>query len=143
MSATIGEMSVYAQIGEAGFTDLVRRFYARVRGDALISPMYPTGDWEGSERRLRLFLIQRFGGPQTYSEERGHPMLRGRHVGFPIDKTAAGRWLSLMKEALAESIAAGTVTPQAAEVLWPFFEGGAEYMINRQAASGGGEGAAG
>ena len=143
MSVKIGEMSVYAQIGEAGFTDLVHRFYVKVRGDGLISPMYPPDDWAGSERRLRLFLIQRFGGPQTYSDERGHPMLRGRHVGFPIDQTAAGRWLSLMKEALAESQAAGALTPQAAEVLWPFFVGGAEFMINRSDGADVGEAPAG
>ena len=136
MSVKLGEMDVYARIGEAGFTDLVRRFYLKVRGDPLISPMYPPDDWAGSERRLRLFLIQRFGGPQTYTDERGHPMLRGRHLPFPIDKAAAGRWLSLMNQAMDESLAAGAFTREAADILWPFFVGGAEFMINRQPPAG-------
>ena len=83
--------SVYERIGEAGFADLVGRFYAKVRGDDLIGPMYPPGDWDAAERRLRMFLVQRFGGPSTYTDERGHPRLRMRHAPFPIDRAAAER----------------------------------------------------
>jgi hemoglobin len=143
MSVRIGEMSVYERVGEAGFTDLVRRFYSRVRNDDLVGPMYPPADWEGSERRLRLFLIQRFGGPQTYSQERGPPMLRARHSAFPIDRAAAGRWLALMRRAMADSLAAGALSAEAAEVLWPFFVDGAEFMVNWEPSPARDQGAAG
>lgn len=128
----IDDRKVFEQIGEAGFTDLIGRFYAKVRQDDLIGPMYPEGDWENAERRLRLFLIQRFGGPMTYSEQRGHPRLRMRHDPFPIDQAAAERWLTLMQASLKESVAAGTVTREAADMLWPFFVGTARFMINRE-----------
>ena len=121
MSVSIGEHNLYDRIGEAGFTDLVARFYARVRTDDILRPMYPEADFDGAERRLRLFLIQRFGGPQTYSEERGHPRLRGRHMPFTIGQDAAERWLTLMNQAMAESLAAGALTRDAADLLWPFF----------------------
>ena len=127
----IDDRRVFEQIGEAGFTDLIHRFYARVRTDDLISPMYPDEDWDGAEWRLRMFLIQRFGGPMTYSEQRGHPRLRMRHDPFPIDQPAAERWLTLMNASMQESLAAGTITKEAAEVLWPFFVGTARFMMNR------------
>ena len=131
MSVKIGEMQVYARIGEAGFSDLISRFYAKVRQDDLVGPMYPRNDWENAQRRLRMFLIQRFGGPETYGGERGHPRLRARHASFRIDRQAAGRWLGLMQQAMQESLEAGAITPDAAEVLWPFFVSSAEFMINR------------
>lgn len=124
-------MTLYDQIGEAGFADLIARFYAKVRADDLIGPMYPPDDWDSAERRLRLFLIQRFGGPAAYSAERGHPRLRGRHLPFPIDRAAAERWLTLMNRAMQESLAAGAMTREAAEVLWPFLVNTARFMINR------------
>ena len=79
--------TVYERIGPEGFERLVRAFYRRVAADPLLSAMYPE-DVEPAERRLRLFLIQLFGGPATYSEERGHPRLRKRHMGFRIDQAA-------------------------------------------------------
>src|SRR5437868_1161722 len=92
---------VYARIGEEGFTRLVAGFYRRVAGDEILSAMYPKEDLAGAERRLREFLIQRFGGPQTYSQQRGHPRLRMRHAPFAIDQRARDRWVSLMEAALA------------------------------------------
>ena len=128
----IDDRRVFGLIGEAGFTDLIARFYAKVRVDDLIGPLYPPDDWENAERRLRMFLIQRFGGPDTYSQERGHPRLRGRHLPFPIDKAAADRWLALMNQSLKECQAAGTVTQEAAKMLWPFFVNTAMFMMNRE-----------
>lgn len=130
--ARADEQTIYEAIGEAGFTDLVGRFYAKMRRDDLVGRMYPDDDWEGSEWRLRMFLIQRFGGPTNYSQQRGHPRLRARHAPFPVDKAAAGRWLLLMREALEESVAAGSVTPEAAQALWPYFADTAAFMINQQ-----------
>lgn len=80
--------TVYDQIGPAGFERLITGFYRRVAGDPVLRPMYPEGDLAPAARRLRLFLEQRFGGPATYDEERGHPRLRMRHAPFTIRRRA-------------------------------------------------------
>ena len=74
------EAIVIEQLGEEGIASMTGAFYKRVQRDELIGPMYPDSDWEGAEKRLRDFLIFRFGGSQRYVEERGHPRLRMRHV---------------------------------------------------------------
>ncbi|MGE3191827.1 MAG: globin, partial [Vicinamibacterales bacterium] len=99
----LAEEQIYARIGEAGFARLVRAFYAQVPGDDLLGPMYPAGDLEGAEQRLRDFLVGRFGGPPRYMEQRGHPRLRMRHMPFAIDQAARDRWMALMDRALAEA----------------------------------------
>ena len=132
----IDDGRIFAEIGGAGFTDLVARFYAKVRADDLIGPMYPADDWANAEWRLRMFLIQRFGGPQAYSEQRGHPRLRLRHAPFPITRAAAQRWLTLMGHSLQESVDAGTVAVEAAEVLWSFLRNTAAAMVNQDEPAG-------
>ena len=124
-------MTVYEQIGDAGFTDLIGRFYTKVRADDTIGPMYPPDDWEQAERRLRGFLIQRFGGPTTYSDDRGHPRLRMRHAPFPINQAAAERWLTLMNQSMQDALAANAITEEVAAELWPYFVETARSMINR------------
>lgn len=98
--------TLWSQVGgTATFERLVRAFYARVREDELLAPMYPAfvdGDWEGAIWRLRTFLEQYWGGPTTYSEERGHPRLRLRHQPFPVTPAARDRWLLHMLAALDE-----------------------------------------
>ena len=78
------EADVYALVGEAGLARLVAAFYRRVPQDDILGPMYPALDLEGSEQRLRDFLIYRFGGPDTYIRERGNPQLRMRHIQFSV-----------------------------------------------------------
>lgn len=95
-------MSVYDVLGEEAITSIVAGFYRRVRTDDLIGPMYPDRDWEGAEKRLRDFLVFRFGGPPRYIEERGHPRLRRRHFPFKIGIPERDRWLSLMSQSLDE-----------------------------------------
>jgi hemoglobin len=119
---------VYSVIGEEGFTRLVANFYKRVPGDEILGPMYPDGDFAGAEKRLREFLIQRFGGPDTYSRERGHPRLRKRHAPFAIDQRGRDRWITLMEQAMAESDLPSQVIPP----LRSFFHEAATFMINRQ-----------
>lgn len=123
---------LHEDIGEAGITDLVRRFYAKVRADEIIGPLYPPDDWENAEWRLRMFLMQRFGGPTTYSEERGHPRLRMRHAPFAIGRREAGQWLRLMRDSLREASEAGTFSSQAAEAAWPYFVETALFLVNRE-----------
>ena len=118
---------VYSVIGEAGFTRLVAAFYRRVATDDILRPMYPEDDLVGAERRLRDFLIQRFGGPMVYSEQRGHPRLRMRHAPFVINQAARDRWMQLMTRALEQADLPAEVTP----LLHEFLDSVATFMINR------------
>src|SRR6266496_2537324 len=105
-AASIGlveEHEIYPLIGEDGFTRITAAFYAQVPSDEILAPMYPAHDLTGSEQRLRDFLIYRFGGPQHYIEQRGHPRLRMRHAPFAVGKLARDRWVALMDRALEES----------------------------------------
>ena len=120
---------VYDAIGEAGFTRLVRAFYAQVPTDPILAPMYPPDDLDGAEQRLRDFLIGRFGGPPRYIEQRGHPRLRMRHAPFAIDESARNRWVMLMDRALAEA----QLPEDCTEALREFFHSTATFMINRPA----------
>lgn len=121
------EIDVYAAIGEDGFRRLVRAFYAQVPADEILGPMYPPADLAGAEERLREFLIGRFGGPQRYIEQRGHPRLRARHAPFAIDQRARDRWMHLMSRALDSA----ALPPEATLVLRSFFEQTATFMMNR------------
>lgn len=88
--------------GQETFHLLVQRFYARVADDPVLRPLYPEPDLTGAEDRLRMFLEQYWGGPRTYSEQRGHPRLRMRHAPFRVDAQARDRWLAHMRAALDE-----------------------------------------
>ena len=92
--------SLYDEVGEVFFVDLVDTFYGSVAGDSLLRPMYPE-DLSESRRHLTLFLIQYWGGPPTYQLERGHPRLRLRHAPFPITTEARDAWLAAMTNALS------------------------------------------
>lgn len=87
----------YEQVGgEATFRAITERFYAEVANDEILHPMYPEEDLSGAERRLRMFLEQYWGGPHTYSQERGHPRLRMRHVPYKIGPMERDAWLRCM-----------------------------------------------
>lgn len=116
--------------GESTFRAFVHRFYELVRTDDILGPMYPHDDWEGAEDRLRWFLIQYWGGPQTFSENRGHPRLRMRHAHFPIDQAAADRWLLLMESAL-DSLDEETLPAAYRAALWDHMQRVADMLINR------------
>ena len=121
------EQDVYAVVGEPGIARVVAAFYRRVPADDVLGPMYPPDDLEGAEQRLRDFLIYRFGGPQRYIEQRGHPRLRARHGRFPIDARARDRWMQLMTEALAEA----GLPAEAERVMRSFLDGIATFLMNR------------
>ena len=118
---------IYAIIGEDGFERLVGLFYRQVPSDDILGPMYPKHDLAGAEQRLRDFLVGRFGGPERYIEQRGHPRLRMRHAPFPIDREARDRWMELMGRALDEA----QLPPDITEFLREFFAGVATMMMNR------------
>jgi hemoglobin len=123
----IDDQEVYGLIGEDGFERLVAAFYRQVPGDDILGPMYPADDLPGAEQRLRDFLIFRFGGPQTYLAQRGHPRLRMRHAPFVINQAARDRWMQMMTLALREA----RLPSEADEVLRAFFESTATFMMNR------------
>lgn len=123
----MNESQLYDTIGEDGFQRLVAAFYRQIPADDILGPMYPPHDLAGAERRLRDFLVGRFGGPQRYIAERGHPRLRARHMPFPIDGAARDRWLVLMDRALRET----ALPAEADALLRQFFDAVATMMINR------------
>ena len=98
----VSEGEVFGLVGEDGFHRLVAAFYEQVPSDEILGPMYPPDDLAGAEARLRGFLIGRFGGPQTYIQERGHPKLRMRHMPFALTPAARDSWVTLMETALDE-----------------------------------------
>ena len=114
------------EFGEEGFTRLVAAFYQRVQTDELLAPMYPNNDWEGAEKRLRDFLIYRFGGSDRYIQERGHPRLRMRHAPFKIRIPERDRWLEIMEQAMDEVQVPKTILLN----LRTFFQNVADFMRN-------------
>ena len=125
--AHMDDAGIWEAVGEGGFGRLTAAFYRRVRADDLLAPMYPDGDWEGSEARLRGFLLFRFGGVMDYVEERGHPRLRMRHMGFAIGEAERDRWIELMGDAVRET----EVPREAAQALMTFFSQVADFMRNQ------------
>src|SRR5205085_10891855 len=117
---------MFPLVGEDGFERLVAGFYRRVRADDLLRLLYPPGDLAGAERRLRDFLVMRFGGPERYAQTRGHPRLRMRHGRFTIDQAARDRWVTLMEAALEEAALPDAVKP----TLRQFFHDAATFLIN-------------
>jgi hemoglobin len=98
----LNALTLYEQIGgEAGIKQLVVRFYAKVQKQPLLAPLFPEDIKPVSDKQF-LFLSQFFGGPTLYSDQYGHPMMRARHMPFPITADHADAWLQCMEEALAE-----------------------------------------
>ncbi len=121
------DQDIYSVIGEEGFTRLIAAFYRQVPGDDILGRMYPPHDLAGAEQRLRDFLIGRFGGPQRYIEQRGHPRLRMRHMPFAVNPAARERWLQLMTNALDEAKLPADVDA----LLREFFAGVSAMLVNR------------
>ena len=94
----------YEEIGGfETFRRIVAKFYEGVATDPVLRPLYPEEDLGPAEGRLLYFLVQYWGGPTTYLEERGHPRLRARHFPFPIGEAARDRWLFHMRAAIDAS----------------------------------------
>ncbi|MFW3170286.1 globin [Geodermatophilus sp. CPCC 206100] len=118
----------YDEVGGAPtFARLVARFYAGVRTDPVLAPLYPQDDWAGAETRLRMFFEQYWGGPTTYSQQRGHPRLRMRHAPFAIGAAERDAWLSHMRDAV-DSL---ELTAEQDATLWGYMEMAARSMQNR------------
>ncbi|RFA08786.1 globin [Subtercola boreus] len=117
----------YEQLGgRPTFEKLVREFYRGVASDPVLVAMYPEEDLEGAIQRLTGFLEQYWGGPTTYSQERGHPRLRMRHNPFKVNPDARDRWLSHMRAAV-DSL---QLAPLQDATLWDYLERAAHAMVN-------------
>ncbi|HSY15713.1 MAG TPA: globin [Jatrophihabitantaceae bacterium] len=119
--------SLFAAVGgEETFRRLVDAFYAGVAADPPLRALYPEDDLGPAADRLRMFLVQYWGGPRTYSEQRGHPRLRMRHAGFAIGSAARDAWLSHMRTAL-DSL---ELAPDQRAALWDYLRTSADAMRN-------------
>jgi hemoglobin len=127
---TEAEVSVFDAVGGQGFfDDLVERFYKGVATDLLLRPLYPD-DLTGSKRHLALFLGQYWGGPTTYSNERGHPRLRMRHAPFVVGEPERDAWLRHMNAALDALVTERGVDPQIEARMLEYFAMAADAMVN-------------
>lgn len=127
MTESIQDDTLYSQVGGLPvFEALVTRFYDRVQQDEVLWPMYPQEDLEGAIWRLANFLAQYFGGPTTYSELRGHPRLRMRHMPFHVNPDARDRWFAHMSAA-ASSL---DLAPMHRAVMLDYFDRAATAMVN-------------
>ena len=121
-------MSLYEEMGgHKTFEQLVSHFYALVSVDPVLRPMYPDDDMKGAAERLLMFLEQYWGGPSTYSEQRGHPRLRMRHAGFHIGEQERDVWLQHMKSAVEDL----DMKPNLKEQLWDYLVMAANSMVNQ------------
>jgi hemoglobin len=115
--------------GHATFRTIVARFYQLVREDEILRALYPEDDFEAAEVRLRMFLEQYWGGPRTYSDQRGHPRLRMRHAPFRIGYLERDAWLRCMHTAVAE-IDSQTLDDAHRQELIAYLEMAAQSMVN-------------
>jgi hemoglobin len=112
--------------GEETFHRIIARFYAEVAKDEVLRPIYPEEDLGPAEERLRMFLVQYWGGPHTYSDRRGHPRLRMRHAPFTIGPIERDAWLRCMRVAVDEA----GLSDQHRQQLWAYLEMAANSLMN-------------
>ena len=115
--------------GEAFFDTLTARFYAAVATDPVLRPLYPESPapFEAARQHLKLFLIQRWGGPPVYRAERGEARLGLRHQRFPIGPAERDAWLRHMSAA----VKAGGLRPLDESQMLSFFEAMANHLLNQ------------
>lgn len=119
----------YAEVGGAPVFDrIVARFYEQVAHDEVLRPLYPEEDLGPAEDRLRMFLEQYWGGPRTYSDQRGHPRLRMRHAPFTIGPVERDAWLRCMRVAVDEA----GLDDAHREQLWQYMTFAAASMVNSE-----------
>ena len=117
----------YAEVGGAPvFHKIVARFYEEVAADEVLRPLYPEEDLGPAEDRLRMFLEQYWGGPRTYSDQRGHPRLRMRHAPYRVGPIERDAWLRAMRVAVDEA----GLSPAHRDQLWQYMTYAAASMQN-------------
>lgn len=122
------EPTLYEEMGGTPFFEkLVKGFYEGIKTDPVLKPMYPEEDLAGAITRLTMFLVQYWGGPTDYSDQRGHPRLRMRHNVFPINSDARDRWLTHMSNSLAKL----DLEPHVRDQLWTYLVTAAHSLVNQ------------
>ena len=122
-----GVTTFYEEVGGfETFRTIVTRFYEGVATDEALRPLYPEEDLAPAAERFMLFLVQYWGGPTTYSEQRGHPRLRMRHAPFAVTPEAAERWLVHFRAGLD----AADLTPEQDKQFWDYVTHAAKFMVN-------------
>lgn len=121
------EQSFFDSIGGMPMMEkIVGVFYDGVATDPILGPMYPSDDMDGARERLTLFLAQFWGGPTTYSEQRGHPRLRMRHMPYAVTPEARDHWLACFRRALD----AAELSPEADAQFWAYVENAGDFLVN-------------
>jgi hemoglobin len=127
MTTSDAEPTFYEAIGGHDTIKLiVDTFYAGVAGDEVLRPLYPEEDLGPASDRFRMFLEQYWGGPTTYSQERGHPRLRMRHAPFEVTPAARDHWLQHFRDGLD----AARLTPEQDAQFWAYAQHAANFMVN-------------
>jgi len=125
------QLSVHDLVGSDFFVELVESFYDGVQDDDLLRAMYPA-DLAGAKARLAMFLVQYWGGPATYSENRGHPRLRMRHMPFKLDEAARDAWLRHMLAALADTAERRQTPAVVVDAVRDYFMRSADMLRNTE-----------
>lgn len=112
--------------GHETFVGILHRFYEGVAHDEVLREMYPEEDLGPAEQRFLMFLEQYWGGPTTYTEQRGHPRLRMRHAPYAVTPSAANLWLGHFRAALDGA----DLTPEQDAQFWGYILHAAEFMVN-------------
>ena len=121
------EQTFYEAIGGHDTIKLiVDTFYEGVATDEVLRPLYVEEDLGPSNERFRMFLEQYWGGPTTYSDERGHPRLRMRHAPFVVDEAARDRWLFHFRAGLDKA----ALSPEHDAQFWAYVQHAANFMVN-------------
>jgi hemoglobin len=119
--------SLYDRVGgQEFFEQLTTVFYQGVVSNEILRPMYPPDDLTHAREKLKLFLMQYWGGPDEYSQKRGHPRLRMRHAPFVIDDAARQAWLTCMRQALEST----SIEQPLKDEMWEYFVMAANAMVN-------------
>jgi hemoglobin len=119
--------SLYERVGGMPYFErLVARFYEGVAGDPPLRALYPEEELGPAQHRLTLFLAQYWGGPTTYSDNRGHPRLRMRHAPFRVTPDARDHWLVAFRAGLEEA----ALTPEQEQKFWDYITYAAQSMVN-------------
>lgn len=119
--------SFYEQVGgHETFKNIVDTFYAGIADDDLLRPLYPEEDLGPAAERLTMFFEQYWGGPTTYSDQRGHPRLRIRHAGFAVTPAARDRWLTHFRAGLD----AAALAPELDAQFWIYAQQAADFLVN-------------
>jgi hemoglobin len=123
----VTDKTFYEEVGgHAVIADIIHRFYAGVADDPELRALYPEAELGPAEHRLTMFFEQYWGGPTTYSDERGHPRLGMRHARFAVTPTQAGRWLGHMRTALTDA----GLDPDHVEQFWAYVTRAAHFLVN-------------